>query len=415
MRKKLLSAVLTLTLVLSLPISLVAQEEPPPFPDIEPPHSQITYPQNGATLNANPIVITGTATDNEWVQKVELEIASPPTPTQTFLCTPGPAGDFSTWTFTWVNPSPGTYTLTSIATDSLENQEEELESITITVSSEITPVPDTFPPALILIFPPILEYRTDNPNLKIEGQTEIGAQVFINGTPIKVEELGYFAHEVSLSPGENIFTIEALDQAGNSNSIQLKVIFSEDGSSPSPTPTPSPTPSPGAFPDLFGHWAENLIMNLLELGIVSGYPDGTFKPDNQITRGEFSAMLCRALGISPSEGAPSFPDLKGHWSEKYVIPLVEKGIIKGYPDGTFGPELKIKRSEIAAIMARALILPPLIGKPTFSDIDTTHWAFGFVEASVSQGLIKGYPDGTFLPENSATRAEACAIISRSME
>ncbi|MCR4427756.1 MAG: S-layer homology domain-containing protein [Caldiserica bacterium] len=56
-----------------------------------------------------------------------------------------------------------------------------------------------------------------------------------------------------------------------------------------------------------------------------------------------------------------------------------------------------------------------MGKPTFSDIDTTHWAFGFVETSVSRGLIKGYPDGTFRPENPATRAEACAIIARSLE
>lgn len=425
MRKKFVSLILSLALVLSLPLSLVAQDEPPPFPDIEPPHSQITYPQNGATLNTNPIVITGTATDNEWVQKVELEIASPSTPTQTFLCTPGSAGDYSNWSFTWVNPAPGTYILTSIATDRLENQEEELESIMITVSSGIQPISDTYPPNIALIFPPVLEYMTDEPQLQIEGQTETGAQVFINDVPITVEEMGYFAHEVTLSPGENIFTIEARDQARNSTSLNLKIVFSEEGFTPTPSPTqtptptttpsPSPTPTPGTFPDLSGHWAEDWIMNLAQLGFVSGYPDGTFKPDNPVTRGEFSAILCRALGISPSEGNSGFPDLNGHWSEKYVIPLVEKGVIKGYPDGTFGPDFQIKRCEIAAIMARALTLPPIVGKPTFSDIDTTHWAFGFVETSVSRGLIKGYPDGTFRPENQATRAEACAIIARSLE
>ncbi|MGB9834001.1 MAG: S-layer homology domain-containing protein [bacterium] len=415
MLRKILVLFLAAAILFSFPLSLWAEEEPPPFPDMEPPHSQIISPQNGVTLTSNPIIITGTATDNEWVQKVELEIVLSGSPTTTYLCTPGSGGDYSNWSFTWVNPTPGTYILTSIATDRLGNQEENPQSISITVSSQITPVSDTYPPPLVILFPPVSEYPTTDQELTIEGQTEVGATVTINGQSVPVEELGYFSYKVALSPGENSFLIEARDLAGNKTSAQLVVNYSgtEQPPTPTPTPTSSPTPGPFTFPDLDGHWAQDLISTLLEKGIISGYPDGTFKPDQPITRAEFSAILCRALGISPSESGSNFPDLQGHWAEKYVTPLVEKGFIKGYPDGTFGPDQLIKRSEIAAIMARAMTLPPLIGKPTFSDIDTTHWAFGFVEAAASKGLIKGYPNGTFRPENSATRAEACAIVARS--
>lgn len=336
----------------------------------------------------------------------------------TLLCSPKEGNDYSDWQFTWVNPEPGTYTLTSIATDKLFNTEEELESISITVSSQITPVPDTYPPPLVILFPPTSEYPASEQELTIEGRTEMGAYISINGTPVLLEEMGYFSYKVTLAQGQNTFLIEAQDQAGNKTSAQLVVNYSGTEQPPTTTPTSTPptatlTVTGGWFPDLQGHWAQSLISTLLEKGIVSGYPDGTFKPDQPITRAEFSAILCRALGISPSESGSNFPDLQGHWAEKYVTPLVEKGFIKGYPDGTFGPDQLIKRSEIAAIMARAMTLPPLIGKPTFSDIDTTHWAFGFVEAAASKGLIKGYPDGTFRPENSATRAEACAIVARS--
>jgi hypothetical protein len=94
--------------------------------------------------------------------------------------------------------------------------------------------------------------------------------------------------------------------------------------------------------------------------------------------------------------------------------LVEKGTVKGYPDGTFRPDQLIKRDEIAAIIARAKSLPALTDKATFSDVNAGQWAFGVIEACASAGILSGYPDGTFRPEIEATRAEACAVISRSL-
>lgn len=390
---------------------------PPPPEDTEPPHSAITSPSDGQTITSLPLVITGTATDNEKVLTVELEIVDlTRTTTIDILCTPL-TPDYSQWQYVWSNPLAGDYKITSIATDEYGNIQEDLQTITIHIQPQGTPPPDTFPPALVILFPPTLDFQTNQGQLKIEGRTEAGATVSINGKPVPVEGNGYFSLDVTLNVGLNTFQVEARDSSGNSSTLTLKITLVGGTFIPTPSPTSSPSTTTtvvfGTFPDLQGHWAEALIMKLLEKGIVSGYPDGTFKPDQPITRAEFSAILCRVLGASPSEAGSNFPDLQGHWAKKYIVPLVEKGLIKGYPDGTFAPDQPIKRCEVAAIMARTLTLPPLIGKPSFSDMDTTHWAFSLVEAAASKGLVKGYPDGTFRPENSTTRAEACAIIARS--
>ena len=419
--KKLTVLLVLMAMIFSTGGILADDELPPPPPeDLEPPHSLITSPADGQTITSLPLVITGTATDNERVLTVELEIVDlTRTTTTDVLCT-ALSSDYSQWQYVWSNPPAGDYKITSIATDVYGNIQEELQTITIHVQPQGTPPPDTFPPALVILFPPVLDYQTNQSQLKIEGRTEAGATVSINGSSVLVEDNGYFSLDVTLNPGLNTFQVIAQDSSGNQTKLTLNVTLSGGTTTPTPAPTSTSSPSTatatvvlGIFPDLQGHWAQSLISTLLAKGIVSGYPDGTFKPDQTVTRAEFSAILCRALGITPSEKGSNFSDLQGHWAEKYVNPLVEKGLIKGYPDGTFAPDQPIKRCEIAAIMARALTLPPLIGKPTFSDIDTTHWAFGFVEAAASKGLIKGYPDGTFRPENSATRAEACAIVARS--
>lgn len=184
--------------------------------------------------------------------------------------------------------------------------------------------------------------------------------------------------------------------------------------SPSPSPTPTATPSVPSFSDLNGHWAEALILSLTAKGIISGYPDGTFQPDRPISRAEFSAILCRALNLSPSSNQGDFSDLSSHWAKGYVLALVEKSFIKGYPDGTFAPDAPIKRAEIATIMSRVKALPPVTGLPTFSDVNTGYWAFGQVEACAGAKIVTGYPDGTFHPESSATRAEASAVIARGL-
>jgi len=105
---------------------------------------------------------------------------------------------------------------------------------------------------------------------------------------------------------------------------------------------------------------------LLKLGILKGYPDGTFKPGNNVTRAEFATMVVLAKKLTlVSPARPSFKDVPAnHWAYKQVETAAKAGYLKGYPDGTFGPSRNITRQEIAAVLVNVLGLTPEATKIT---------------------------------------------------
>jgi hypothetical protein len=434
MRNWCIATLLVLILALSAPI-VWAEDLPPPPPDITPPVSTITEPANNATLTSNPVIVRGTASaNNKQIAKVELVTAGS-TGTSTYLCAPLQT-DWSQWECRWVNPSIGSYAIHSLATDEYGIVQETLQTIQITVSTQVAANPDTTPPVLILLNPVTTQsgtfYSGIGSEFTIMGQTELGATVTINGNPVIVDPLGNFELTISTSETPQTFLIEAMDASTNKSSLTIILSSSWPSSTPTPTPTPSesptptptPTPSPsesptptpsvepGAFPDLNGHWAQQTILAMVAKNIITGYPDGTFKPDRTITRAEFCTILAKALNVSPETNASGFADVTGHWAEGFVAAMVRKGYIKGYPDGSFGPDRPIKRSEIAAIVDRVQMLPVASSQPTFSDVQPDFWAFAPIEAAAQAKILTGYPDGSFRPEQSATRAEAAVIINR---
>ncbi|MCR4429041.1 MAG: S-layer homology domain-containing protein [Caldiserica bacterium] len=170
------------------------------------------------------------------------------------------------------------------------------------------------------------------------------------------------------------------------------------------------------FPDIKNHWARKEIGFLVSQGTLSGYPDGTFLPDNTITRAELAKILSVSFDIKMvKEGGASFKDVDPNfWATPYIERLYKGGIIQGYPDGTFRPQDPVKRSELASMIARMLhwTLVPQNFPPTFLDLSPNHWAFQYIETGTWQGVWDGYPDGNFLPEKGATRAEISVLISR---
>jgi len=152
--------------------------------------------------------------------------------------------------------------------------------------------------------------------------------------------------------------------------------------------------------------------------IIKGYPDGSFKPDNNITRAEFAVVLAKALGWAAKPGRHDFADAAEipDWAEGYISAAVEKGVISGYEDNTFRANRPITRSEIAVIIVRALGLGdniPESGTLSFDDAaEIPDWAVGYIAAAVNQGIIKGKPGNIFAPDDNATRAEAAALVSR---
>ena len=170
----------------------------------------------------------------------------------------------------------------------------------------------------------------------------------------------------------------------------------------------------GDLQDISGHWAESNIKELVARGVVSGYPDGTFLPDNTITRAEFSVILVKAFGLTLQDGKV-FADTSGHWAEEYIATTTAYGIVSGYDDSSFGPDDPITREQMAVMLVKALKLSPAEGdsQTQFADRDSiSDWAMDAVAIATQEGIMTGYPDNTFAPQGSATRAEAVtAIIS----
>lgn len=156
--------------------------------------------------------------------------------------------------------------------------------------------------------------------------------------------------------------------------------------------------------------------NLVSKNILTGYPDGTFKPNNYISREEAVKVIVLALNKDPKQEQKSkFPDVaEGFWAEEYINVAKDENIITGYPDGRFGLGTNLTRGEMAAILVRAFGLKPTNeqGSLPFPDVAKGYWAYKDILALYQQGVVEGYPDGTYGPENTITRAEFATFVER---
>ena len=152
---------------------------------------------------------------------------------------------------------------------------------------------------------------------------------------------------------------------------------------------------------------------------IIGYEDGTVRPNNSITRAEVATIFFRLLTDDTRahywSQTNSYSDVhSGDWFNNAVSTMSAAGIITGYPDGTFRPNAPITRAEFAAIVARfSDQSAEYLG--TFSDVSYTHWASGSIALAAKFGWVTGYEDNTFKPDQSITRAEAMTITNRILE
>lgn len=163
--------------------------------------------------------------------------------------------------------------------------------------------------------------------------------------------------------------------------------------------------------DINGHWAEYNIKKLVALGAVSGYPDGTFKPDNNITRSEFVTILVKAFNRELESGGKVFADTVGHWAAESIAIAASHGIVKGYDENTFGPDDTITREQMVVMIANAAnLIPAEVELPFIDSSSISAWAREAMAAAVNNGIIGGYPDNTVRPQGEATRCEAATVI-----
>ncbi len=153
---------------------------------------------------------------------------------------------------------------------------------------------------------------------------------------------------------------------------------------------------------------------------VVGYEDGMVKPQRSITRAEVATIFYRLLEDDVRDDYDTtrnnFSDVTSDsWYNQTVSTLASMGILKGYEDGTFRPNASITRAEFAAIATRFFEETGATYEPgTFTDVTGSEWFAGAIMDAVNLGLIGGYEDGTVRPNNNITRAEACAIVNRTL-
>ena len=167
-----------------------------------------------------------------------------------------------------------------------------------------------------------------------------------------------------------------------------------------------------ASSDTNGHWAEKTISQWEEKGLISGYKDGTFKPNKEVTRAEFVHILNSALKLT-KQGEVKFTDVKeADWYYKDIEIAVGEGYAKGTPENKFMPNATLTRAEAAVFIAN--ILKEKSDKElTFKDVENIpSWAKQAIALMVEKGYMAGYPDNTFSARKNLTRGEAVTILDK---
>jgi hypothetical protein len=180
--------------------------------------------------------------------------------------------------------------------------------------------------------------------------------------------------------------------------------------------TTTPTPEPEPETEIIDEGPALAAFTLDHIAYINGYPDGTVRPDGSLSRAETAMMIFRLLGDAEKDDAiaSQFADVAdGAWYAQAVSYLASIDIITGYEDGTFRPDQKITRAEFVTILSRfEMSEPGELGR--FSDA-AGHWAESAISAAAELGWTDGYPDGTFRPNALITRAESATIINRMLE
>jgi hypothetical protein len=181
----------------------------------------------------------------------------------------------------------------------------------------------------------------------------------------------------------------------------------------SATPTSIPNSCTTTFTDVpQGSTFYAFVQCLACRNILSGYSDGTFRPGNDLTRGQLAKIVSNAAGFSEPVSGQSFSDVAPtHPFYESIQRMVAHGIISGYSDGTFRPQNNATRGQISKVVANAAGFEEPVSGQRFSDVAPTHPFYESIQRMVAHGIISGYSDGTFRPQNNATRGQIAKIVS----
>ena len=181
---------------------------------------------------------------------------------------------------------------------------------------------------------------------------------------------------------------------------KLEVVFEED------------KPVENYYSDIASNWAAEDINLLADLGVVTGKPDGTFRPDSQITRAEIVAILVRLYDLN-SDDMVLFDDTKDHWASGYISIAASLGYVNGFDAKHFGPDDQLTREQHGGHdgenrRASGRYFRRKSGASSTDKDRISSWALSAVTSVFQNGVISGYPDGTFRP---SAKIDPCRSLS----
>lgn len=166
------------------------------------------------------------------------------------------------------------------------------------------------------------------------------------------------------------------------------------------------------FTDISNSWARDMIEDIAGRSIITGYPDGTFRPNESIKRQHIAVMLARAFELTTKREAMPFSDVpQNHPYYDSITKLQQAGIVDG-SNGAFNPNAPMTRAQMAKILVLAFGLTPE-GTSTFHDVPATHWSYDYISALADSGIALG-DNGNFKPNEPVTRAQFVAFMYRAL-
>ncbi|MCM3338685.1 S-layer homology domain-containing protein [Paenibacillus sp. MER TA 81-3] len=170
--------------------------------------------------------------------------------------------------------------------------------------------------------------------------------------------------------------------------------------------------------DIRGHWAESTIAQLIADHTMSGYEDGTFRPNRRVTRAEFAQMIVGAYKLKPRAGRV-YSDTAKHWAKDAIATAQSYGIVQGYDENTYGSNDWITREQMAVMLVQASHLPKRSLAEAYKRYTDTYllsgWAEQDVYTAISYGVLSGYEDRKLKPLHRATRAEAAVMLHNALQ
>jgi len=367
------------------------------------PEVAIVQPGSGTAISA-PVEVIASASDNQGVVEVLLHLDDQP-----IEC---PRWKDVNWHFLVdFGPYPaGEHQLRAIARDLAGNA--GMAEITINISQ------GTPPPTLALFSPTseeeIWPYLVAKGTWQDDGGLTDGV-LLANGVPVGPIEFAtdhtWKAHGpipvTTGIPTEVVIRVTAWDAFANQAQCQITC----------PVKLFADVPA--------GFWAFEHIYAIASAGISQGYDVEPleYRPSQIVTRDQMAVFIARALAgsdanIPAGPATSSFSDVKADfWAYKHIEYLKTRNIVAGYSDGTYRPVIPVTRDQMAVYIARALcgsdeLLPAGPATPTFSDVTTNYWAYDWIEYLAGEGIVKGYPDGTYQPLQVVTRDQMAVYLAR---